>query len=378
MTRDLPIIGARTIRLAYVLTQDRGGPVDVTTGLAAGFARDRGYEVRLFGPRPARSAERVAALLTEVAVGGKTATAAIRQARREIVAWRPDLVHAQDRRSGLVCVRLGPPVVHTYHGVPEDVSPQWLATGDPPAPSRYSRAVLAADAAVARAVAATVVVTPALRDFLTGRLRVPPSRVVQIDNGLDLPAARPAPERVRRLLFVGLLGRVKGVDLLLQALRRAIDAGLPDDVHLDLAGDGDLADALRGQAAMFGLADRVSWLGFRDDVPDLLHRCDALVLPSRLEQQPLVLIEAKAAGLPVLATSVGGVPDLLGEVGDLVPPGDPEALAAALLRLCTATPDDLRRRSEAGVTRARDRFSLERCVAAHDTLYRRVLGPRLL
>ena len=122
-------------RIAFVLTQDRGGPVDVTVPLAHRLAELPGYTVRLFGPPPARGADQVAGLLEPTLVGGKGAAGEIRSARRAILAWQPDLVHAQDRRSGLVCaglgLRRGPSgrrrsVVHTYHGVPDDVSQSWL------------------------------------------------------------------------------------------------------------------------------------------------------------------------------------------------------------------------------------------------------------
>jgi glycosyltransferase involved in cell wall biosynthesis len=353
-----------------VLTQDRGGPVDVTVALAAALAAEPGYEVRLFAPTPARGADAVAAVLAPMQVGGKASAAAIRAARRTIRAWQPDLVHAQDRRSGLVCARLGVPVVHTYHGVPDDVSQDWLTDRTATPPSRYTRTVLAADAAVARLVDTTVVVAPMLRDFLVERLHVPAGKVVHIDNGLVLPPAHPPTGPVRKLLFVGLLVPRKGVHLLLEAFAAALTQGLPHDMSLTVVGNGEQAAALAAQVHRLGLDERVAMLGFRDDVPALLATHDAFVLPSTMEQQPLVLVEAMGAGLPVLATDVGGVADLVGPGALVVAPHDVPALAAALLQLADL---DGAAVGAAAADRARSRFTLQHCLAAHQDLYRRVM-----
>jgi len=358
-----------------VLTQDKGGPVDVTVALAHALAARPGYTVRLFGPEPARGADLVAGLLEPTLVEGKGAAGAIRAARKRVLAWHPDVVHAQDRRSGLVCAGLGlrrspsgrrRSVVHTYHGVPDDVSQTWLEHGTGAGPSAYTRTVLAADAVVARTVDRTIVVAPPLRRFLVERLHVPAGRVVHIDNGLVLPAAAPPTGPIRRLLFVGLLVERKGVHLLLDALDLASRQGLPDDVTLTVAGEGPQRGALERQAAALGLSGRVTFLGFRTDVPALLGQADAFVLPSSMEQQPLVLIEALGAGLPTLATDVGGVADLVGDVGIVVAPDDRAVLADGLVRL---TALDGAAVGAAAARRARQRFSLDHCVQAHLDLY---------
>lgn len=356
-------VPGRGLRLAFVLTQDRGGPVDVTVQLAAELAaRDR-IDVRVFAPVPARGAGEIDGLIEEVHVDGKGALGAIRAARRRITAWRPDVVHAQDRRSGLVCAGLRRPVVHTYHGVPDDVPLSWLGGARRPGPSRYTRAVLAADAAVARTVTRTVVVAPAMTEVLVRRLRVPAQKVVHIDNGLRLPPARAVTGPPRRLLFVGLLVPRKGVHLLLAALA---DPRLPADLTLRIAGDGPERAALEGQARALGLAARVEFLGFRDDVPELLAEADAFVLPAQLEQQPLVLIEAMGAGLPCLGTDVGGVADLLGDAGLVVPAATAAAVADGLVALLGSDVADLGARA---ARRARSRFSIETCADRHLDLY---------
>lgn len=368
---------ARTRRLAYLLTQDRGGPVDVTVELALAASSVPGWEVRLFGPRPARGAERVAHLHTEVLVGGKGAAGAIRRARRRLFAWRPDVVHAQDRRSGLVCAgaawgpaRGGRPraVLHTYHGVPDDVTEPWFRGERGPGPSRYTRTVLAADALVARAVTRTVVPASSMGRFLRDRLRVPADRVVHIDNGLPLPPATVPRGPARRLLFVGLLVRRKGVHVLLEAMARA---SLPPDVVLQVAGDGPERAELEALASTSGLRGRVEFLGFRTDVPALLAGADAFVLPSAMEQQPLVLIEALGAGKPVVATDVGGVAEMVAGTGIVVPPGDAAALGRALEELTTG--GDAARWGAQAAAIARERFSVDTARDRHLALYTELL-----
>ncbi|MGY1662355.1 glycosyltransferase family 4 protein [Geodermatophilus sp. SYSU D00705] len=370
----------RARRVAYLLTQDRGGPVDVTVELALALSQEPGWEVRLFGPRPARGAERVARLHTEVLVGGKGAAGAIRRARRRILAWQPDVVHAQDRRSGLVCAGAawGPlwrgrprAVVHTYHGVPDDVSEPWFRGGRVDGPSRYTRTVLAADALVARAVTRTVVPASSMGRFLRERLRVPADRVVHIDNGLPLPPATVPRGPVRRLLFVGLLVRRKGVHVLLEAMA---GAALPPDVTLQIAGDGPERAALEALAERSGLHGRVEFLGFRTDVPALLAAADAFVLPSAMEQQPLVLIEALGAGKPVVATDVGGVAEMVAGAGILVPAGDAAALGRALEQLTTG--QDAVQWGGRAATVARERYSVETARDRHLALYTELLGEK--
>lgn len=131
-------------RIAYLLTQDSGGPVDVTVRLAAALAKSGDAEVRVFGPRPRRGAELIDPFFEETLVMRKGDMVAARQARAALKAWRPDVVHAQDRRSGLVSAALattGTKIVHTYHGVPDDVAEPWFrnvrgATPPRPTPGR--------------------------------------------------------------------------------------------------------------------------------------------------------------------------------------------------------------------------------------------------
>jgi glycogen synthase len=178
---------------------------------------------------------------------------------------------------------------------------------------------------------AVIVLTQRLADRLIaggldrGRVHVIPSGV-----DLRLFARRlpdPAPELPRpRVLFVGRLAAQKGVSTLLDAVPL-----LRTRAAVALVGDGPQRAALERQASHLG-PDRVHFQGFvpHAEVPAWLAAADVLVLPSIYEELGSVLLEAMAAGLPVVASAVGGIPDALGDAGRLVPPGDPAALAAAV------------------------------------------------
>jgi glycosyltransferase involved in cell wall biosynthesis len=364
------------MRIAYVLTQDRGGPVDATVTLAEALLATGDVDVRVFGPLPSRGAAPITAHHAPVLVARKGDLRAGRAARAAVQAWRPDVVHAQDRRAGLVSARLRTwcPVVHTYHGVPDDLTEPWFrGTPDAPGPSAYSRAVLAADAVLARTVTRTVVPTHAMGEFLCRRLLVPAGRLAHIDNAVPLPGARPPAGPVRKLVFAGLLVARKGLLHLLDAL--AMPGVMPEDATLTVVGDGPQRQEAERSARRAELAGRVRFLGFRTDVPAVLSDHDALVLPSTMEQQPLVVAQAMAAGKPVVATDTGGVADMLrvpGAVSRLARPGDVAGLAA-LLRELFADPDPA---CTGGLlaARARERFAPEIAARRHLQLYRELTG----
>ncbi|MEU3622838.1 glycosyl transferase [Amycolatopsis coloradensis] len=361
-------------RIAYLLTQDRGGPVDVTVRLAATLLGE-GVDVRVFGPVPARGAELIEGHHEHLLVAGKQNLSAAGRARAAIRAWRPDVVHAQDRRAGLVIagLRAGlgvrPALVQTYHGVPDDVTEPWFRDAPSAAgPSAYTRAVLTGDAAVSRILDHTIVPAEAMGQFLRRRLRVPSGRLTRIDNCVELAEPSPPKGQVRHLIFVGLLVERKGILDLLAAL--ASLGVFPRDARLTVVGDGPQRAEAEQAAQEPPLRGRVTFLGFRPDVPALLANADALVLPSTMEQQPLVVAEAMAAGKPVIATDTGGVADMLGR-GHVVPPGDVRALTARL-RALFADPAPNR----TGVllaARARQRFAPEVCARRHLDLYASLL-----
>ncbi len=175
-----------------------------------------------------------------------------------------------------------------------------------------------------------------------------------------------------RSFVVGCVARlvpVKGIEDAITATAQLVDRTPP--VHLVLVGDGPQRAACQKLAGQLGLQERVHFLGLRRDVPDLLPLFDLLVLPSRNEGMGRVLVEAQAAGVPVVATRVGGVPDLVseGETGRLVPPGDPAALAAAIRSLAGDRATVARMRNAARA-RVAESLSAEAMVASLEAVYR--------
>ena len=224
-----------------------------------------------------------------------------------------------------------------------------------------------------RALDRVVVPSLTMARFLRERLKAPSLRIQHIDNGLPLPPARPRDRPVRTLLFVGLLLERKGLLDLLEALARP-DV-MPEDARLLIAGEGPERAAVERRVADPVLAGRVSLLGFRTDIDDLLEQADALVLPSRMEQQPLALVQAMAAGRPVLATRCGGVPEMVaGLPAVLAEPDDVADLARALRRLFADS--DPGRTGELLAEGAHGMFSIDRAVDAHRALYADLVGSR--
>jgi len=164
----------------------------------------------------------------------------------------------------------------------------------------------------------------------------------------------------------------KGVEYLIHAVA-AVHRDRPQ-VHLAIAGDGPLRAPLQGLAASLGVADAIHFLGQRDDIAQYLAALDLFVLPSLWEGLPYALLEAGAAGLPVLATAIPGNVDLITheQTGLLAPPGDRLELALALFRAL----DDPRLPQMAAALHAlvaRD-YSLERMIAGHVRMYEGLVG----
>ena len=201
------------------------------------------------------------------------------------------------------------------------------------------------------------------------REHVPAGKLRVIPNGLDLSRYPPAPARaaIRRIVMVANLRAEKGHDTVLAAIP-AIAARYPD-ASFTFAGDGPRRDALYTLARARQVDAHVRFAGECRDVPALLAESDLFVLPSRSEAFPNAVIEAMAAGLPVVASDVGGIPEVVqdGLNGLLVPPDDPRALADAVLGLMD---DPVRAARLGAAARAgAGRYSIDRMVDAFERLY---------
>ena len=144
--------------------------------------------------------------------------------------------------------------------------------------------------------------------------------------------------------------------------------------QLLLAGDGHLQSAVEQQARDLGIADRVHFLGRREDVAELLASSDAFALASLWEGNPLSVMESMAAGLPSVVTSVGGVPELVedGIHGFVVQPGDAQAMSEAMSRL-VSDPAARRAMGEAAIQKANRKFGQKQMVEAYESLYGELL-----
>lgn len=287
---------------------------------------------------------------------------------RALRRFRADVVHAHSgvwyptSAAGFV---LGTPVVFTDHG-------------------RYppeSRLTFLVQRWCARVTAELVAVSASWTDYLRHHLRLSYTPRV-VENGIDLSpyskvdagrrnALRAEWGFLDRDVVVTMLGRLEPVKNA-AGLLDALSAAGRESLCGVFLGTGSLEAELKARVQELGVASRVRFLGFRKDVADCLAASDVLAMPSHSEGLPIALLEAFAAGLPVVASAVGGIPTALGEppAGILIPPGDSALFEAALSRLH----DDPALRRELG-ERARNRassYTIERMTDAYEAIYRRV------
>jgi glycosyltransferase involved in cell wall biosynthesis len=232
----------------------------------------------------------------------------------------------------------------------------------------------------ARRAFATVGVSESTCDHLAHALFLPRGRIDLVRNGVPITAGDRERTRAalgldgaaRMILAVGNLYPVKGhADLVAAAdlLQRRVTE---HPWRIFIAGRGDQEATLRSAITKAGLTDRVELLGIRNDIPDLLSAADGWVMPSRSEGLPMALLEALYAGLPIVATAVGGIPAVLGETGDgvVVPPRDPGALADAIEALLRKDPSAAARASRKAAV-ASSPYSVDTMVSNYLDVYRR-------
>jgi glycosyltransferase involved in cell wall biosynthesis len=293
---------------------------------------------------------------------------------RRMREWGVDVVHAHKFGSNvwgsLLAPRMGASVFIAHEQT-------WSWQGEP-VRRLIDRRLIAhrADAFVA--------VSRADQRRMTEIEKVPPSKTRLIHNGIAFEPSADSPAEVRARLgldpdqsvigVVAKLRRQKALDVLLRAVALAREQ-IPSLTALLVGGpappEGDEEERLlRSLAGELGLADHVRFLGDRPDVPDLLAALDVAVLSSDYEGTPLSVMEYMAAGKPVVATRVGGVPEVVedGVTGVLVEPRDPAALAAAVVGL-VSDGERAVRMGEAGRERQRREFSIEAATGKAEALY---------
>jgi glycosyltransferase involved in cell wall biosynthesis len=386
----------RVLRLIARLNM--GGPALHVSYLTNGLA-DRGYETTLAAGSLARGESSMSFVAEELGVEVE----AIPQLHREISplydpltvarivrliqAVRPHILHTHTAKAGavgriaaaLAGTARPPIVVHTFHG-------HVLRGYFDPARTAFFRAL---ERSLALKTTRLVAVSPEVRDDLVGLGVAPAEKFSVIRLGIDLERRLAASDDGRaslRRLFgvaadefvVGWVGRmtaIKRVDDVLLAFRALRERGVA--ARLCLVGDGPDREAVEQLAHDLGVARHTLFAGYQRDVAPYYSFFDAFVLPSANEGTPVSAIESLASGRPVVATGVGGTPDVVehGADGILVRVGDVDAIADALERL--AQDPELRRRlGEHGRARVVPRYRVERLVDDVDALYRELLSEK--
>lgn len=366
------------MRVVYVSTLERGGPLSHLRQLAPRVAGE-GVDVHVLC-----ASEEVAESFRDLGVSADPVPIEHKlDLRRASSLWPAlkgaDLVHTHDRRAGLfgrIQGRLrGARVMHTLHGLPEEIAPR-LGREDAPAPPGVSRGRIAwlehgylRFEGLLGALGHVVAPSQAMAEFLLAH-GFPRRLLHVIPYGIDADGAggRPSPGGVFVAGTAANLEYWKGIDLLLEA-----GALAKSPLRLEIYGDGSLRGELEQQARRAGVEARFH--GFVPDLRDRLGELDAFVLPSRADNLPVSILEAMSAGLPVIGTRVGGVPELIveGETGLVVDPESPAALAGALDELA-ADPERRRKLGERGRERVAAEFSAEEMGRRTVALYERLCG----
>ena len=382
--------------LRLIARLNMGGPALHVSYLTKNLD-ERGYETTLAAGSIGRGEESMSFVAAELGVevqpipqlhrdisplyDTQSVTSIVRLIRR----LRPHILHTHTAKAGAIgrfaALASGdarpPIVVHTFHG--------HVLTGyfDPARTAAFKTI----ERRLARSTTRLVAVSPEVRDDLVALGVAAPERfsVIRLGIPLDSRVTGTAADRERlRTLFgvpadrfvVGWIGRmtaIKRVEDVLAAFKELRDRGV--DATLVLVGDGPDRESLERHAHALGVARHVLSVGYQRDVAPYYAFMDALLLPSANEGTPVVAIESLAARRPVVATRVGGVPDVVedGEDGVLVPVGDVAAMAAALERL--ARFPELREQMGAhGAARVIPRYRVERLVDDVDALYRELLA----
>lgn len=219
-----------------------------------------------------------------------------------------------------------------------------------------------------------------VKEYCCHNLKIPESRVTMIHNGIDLDryvSAMPARNNhPPRLVMVGRFYEVKGHDVALQAMHIAREEGL--DFQLEFLGDGELRPDMESVAHELGLAGKVYFKGICRDIPGALPAYDIFIMPSRREGLPMAALEAMASYVPVVATRVSGLEEVVEHevTGLLVPPENPEALARAIIRLLGD--ESLRHRlALAGRRKVEQSFDLAAQVPKMVELYRQIVASEM-
>jgi glycosyltransferase involved in cell wall biosynthesis len=365
--------------IVYVLASlGMGGAERQVLALAERMA-DRGHAVKLLVLRPKLKQQWPAALPVIHLDMRRNPLSVLRgfsRARRFLHGYRPDLVHGHSFHANIVARLLkvfahAPVVLSTVHNVYEGGLHRMIAY-------RITDFL---------SFRTTAVSTAAAQRFMRMKA-VPKRKCVVVTNAIDTAEFEPSSERRAKMrtemqaadnfiwLTAARLVPAKDIPNLLRAFV-GVRAEMPA-AQLWIAGEGNETGVKRVDvfAVERGSFEQVRWLGLRRDIPELLDAADGFVLASAWEGMPLVVGEAMAMEKPVVATDVGGVRELLGDAGMVVPPKDSEALAGAMLELMHRASEDRDALGHAARARIENKFSMDARADEWEALYRSALAAR--
>ncbi|MGO9317254.1 MAG: glycosyltransferase [Terracidiphilus sp.] len=365
------------MRIAYMLTSlGVGGAERQVVALSERMAA-RGHAVALVvlrGPQTEEWPTTLIPIRLNMRRNPVSILAGLWKARHLLSCFQPDLIHSHTYPANMAARLLkimfpGAAVLSTVHNVYEGSWLRMLAYRLTDPLSRHTTAV-----------------SQAAADRYMRIKAIPESKSSVLANGIDIMKFTPNPERRAGLraemgvseefiwLTAGRIAPAKDYPNLLGAFAR-VRAFVPT-ACLWIAGEASGAGSAAIQAVADDLGDSVRWLGLRRDMPALLDATDGFVLASAWEGMPLVVCEAMAMEKPVVATDVGGVRELMGDAGVLVPAKSPESLAEAMLEMMQRTESERRKLGLAARERIAAKFSMDAKADEWELLYRKTLARK--
>lgn len=278
---------------------------------------------------------------------------------RALDAFAPDVIHTH--LYACVYAALWPmvrrkPFLHTFHTLPEVEN------------KRITRRLLT-KYLVRTGTMTPVAISAKNRQMIASYYGITPGRIPVVPNPVDLRrfvSAKRTPDGVFRFITVGRFSAVKNQQMMLRAFAAFLSRG--HEGRLVLLGKGEEETNLRALAEELQITDRIEYAGHVLNVEDYLVNADVFLLSSHYEAQPLSILEAMAAGLPIISTDVGGVSDIVTDNGILVPPGDADAMTQAMVQLYTQP--ELYAKLAACSFQNAQRYDLSHSVAGYEDLYR--------
>ena len=326
------------LKIAIVLMHFNYGGAEKMVSLLASHLDLSRFEVRVFcvyGQSEGNAMERViedcGVPIVHLGKGRGFSLEHVAKMRKMLEAYNADVVHTH-LGACIYCstwaIRPGRRLLHTLHNIPEK------ELGG--AKSAFMRFLYHSGHAV------PVAISKANKELTASYYGLTADKVEMVVNPVDVElfadeCPKPWGERTWDFVHVARFNEPKNHRGLVDAVATLVaeDGNKFGGVRVALVGTGPLESEIRERVSSLGLDENIKFLGLRDDIPDLLHDSRCFILPSVYEGLPMSILEAMAAGLPVLATAVGGVPDIVedGVTGILVEPGNPDAFAGAMGRL---------------------------------------------